>query len=133
MNRDPHSWMWAEAIDLLEQAERLHRQFFALTGSAGAQVRWEPPVDVVDGPTEVLVTVALPGVAPERVELRLDNEVLAIAAVRAPPMCSHTTVIRRIEIPYGRFERRIELPSGRYELAEQSSVNGCLYLKLRRS
>ena len=133
MNRDPHSWMWAEAIDLLEQANRMHRQFFVLAGSKGAHVRWEPPVDVVEGPAEVVVTVALPGVVPERIELHLDNDVLAISAVRSPPACSRTTVIRRIEIPYGRFERRIALPSGRYELVEQSSLNGCLQLRLRKS
>jgi HSP20 family molecular chaperone IbpA len=125
--------MWAEALDLLEQADRLHRQFFALKGSTGAQVRWEPPVDVVEGESELRVTVALPGVAPERIEVKLDQEQLAISGVRPPPACSHSAVIRRIEIPYGRFERRIELPPGRYELAEQVSSNGCLYLKLRRS
>jgi HSP20 family molecular chaperone IbpA len=133
MNRDPHSWMWAEAIDLLEQADRMQRQFFALTGSAGAQVRWEPPVDVVEGPTEVVVTVALPGVEPGRIEVRLDNAQLAISALRPPPGCAPTTVIRRIEIPYGRFERSIALPPGRYELLEQSSLNGCLHLRLRKS
>jgi HSP20 family molecular chaperone IbpA len=132
-NRDPHSWMWADALDLLEQADRLHRQFFALKGSAGAQVRWEPPIDVVESTNELRVTVALPGVPAERIEVHLDNDLLAICGVRPPPACSHTAVIRRIEIPYGRFERRIALPAGRYELAEQSCAHGCLYLKLRRS
>jgi HSP20 family molecular chaperone IbpA len=124
--------MWANAIDLLEQADRLHRQFFAPAGSTGAQVRWEPPVDVVEGPTEVIVTVALPGVAPERIELHLHNEQLAISAVRPAPGGARTTVIRRIEIPYGRFERIVALPSGRYELIEQASVHGCLQLRLRK-
>jgi HSP20 family molecular chaperone IbpA len=133
MNRDPHSWMWAEAIDLLEQADRMHRQFFALTGSSGAQVRWEPPVDVVEGPDELLVTVALPGVAPERIELHLEDGRLAISAVRPPPQCARNAIIRRLEIPYGRFERLIALPPGRYELLEQLSQNGCLQLRLRKS
>jgi HSP20 family molecular chaperone IbpA len=133
MKRDPHSWMWAEALDLLEQADRMHRQFFALTGPAGAQVRWEPPIDVVEGTNEVTVTIALPGVEPGRIELQLDNGTLAVSAVRLPPACARTTVIRRIEIPYGRFERRIALPPGRYELLEQKSLNGCLHLRLRKS
>jgi HSP20 family molecular chaperone IbpA len=125
--------MWAEALDLLEQADRMHRQFFALTGSAGAQVRWEPPVDVVEGSNELVVTVALPGVAPERIELHLDNDGLVVSAVRPPPACSHSAIIRRLEIPYGRFERRIALPTGHYELLEQVSQNGCLQLRLRKS
>ena len=133
MNRDPHSWMWAEALDMLEQADRMHRQFFALTGTVGALVRWEPPVDLVEGSADVVVTVALPGVAPERIELNLDNGLLVIGAVRAPPACSHNAIIRRLEIPYGRFERRIALPPGRYELVEQVAQNGCLHLRLRKS
>ena len=133
MNRDPHSWMWADALELLEQADRMHRQFFALTGSSGAQVRWEPPVDLVEGSTDVVVTVALPGVPAERIELHLDNDLLVIGAVRPPPACSHNAIIRRLEIPYGRFERRIALPAGRYELVEQVAQNGCLHLRLRKS
>ncbi len=125
--------MWAEALDLLEQADRMRRRFFALTGSTGAQVRWEPPVDVIEGPAEVVVTVALPGVAPERIELQLDNERLTITAVRPAPAGASTTVIRRIEIPYGRFERRLALPAGEYELVEQSCLHGCLQLRLRKS
>ena len=27
---DPSDWMWAQAVDLIGQAERLHRQFFHL-------------------------------------------------------------------------------------------------------
>jgi HSP20 family molecular chaperone IbpA len=81
----------------------------------------------------VVVTVALPGVEPGRIEVRLDNAQLTISALRPPPACAPATVIRRIEIPYGRFERSIALPPGRYELVEQSSLNGCLHLRLRKS
>jgi HSP20 family protein len=90
-------------------------------------------VDAVEGQSEVTVTIALPGVEPEKIELHLENDTLAVSAVRPPPACSRTTVIRRIEIPYGRFERRIALPSGRYELVEQTTLNGCLHLRLRKS
>lgn len=131
-NRDPHSWMWTEALDLLEQADRMHRQFCGLAGPAGAQARWEPPVDVVEIAAEIVVTVALPGVAPERIELQFDNGGLAIRADRPSPVRARTTVIRRLEIPYGRFERRIALPAGRYELVEQSCLHGCLELRLRK-
>ena len=59
--RNPGPWMWGEAVDLLEQAERLQRQFFRLAGGA-EQARWEPPVDVFADGDEILVEVALPGV-----------------------------------------------------------------------
>ena len=79
------------------------------------------------------LTVALPGVPPERIELHLDDGRLAISAVRPPPQCAHNAIIRRLEIPYGRFERLIALPPGRYELLEQLPQNGCLQLRLRKS
>ena len=48
------------------------------------------------------------------------------------PLSDRTTVIRRLEIPYGRFERRLTLPAGHYELIEQACQHGCLMLRLRR-
>lgn len=131
-HRDPHSWMWAEALDLLEQADRMQRQFCALAGPPGLHAHWAPPVDVLETPADVVVTVALPGIAPERVEVQLGDATLAVAAERASPVHGSATVIRRLEIPYGRFERSVTLPAGRYELVEQLSLHGCLQLTLRK-
>jgi HSP20 family protein len=41
-------------------------------------------------------------------------------------------VIRRLEIPYGRFERRIDLPPGRFEIGRRDLTDGCLTLTLRK-
>jgi HSP20 family protein len=123
--------MWAEACELLEQAQRLQRQFFRVGRAVEAEPRWEPPVDVVAYGNEVQVTVALPGVAAENVEVRVDgNGMLQVIAQRPLPLTRHTTALHRLEIPYGRFERRVALPQGRYEMREQACVNGCLVLRL---
>jgi HSP20 family protein len=124
--------MWAEACELLERAQRLQRQFFRFGHAIEAQPRWEPPVDVVAYEPDVQVTVALPGVSPERVQVRVTNGALTIAAIRSPPLNAQTTAVHRLEIPYGRFERHIALPPGRYELMEQAFSNGCLVLRLAR-
>jgi HSP20 family protein len=124
--------MWAEACEMLERAQRMQRQFFRFGQAVEAQPRWEPPVDIVAYEPEVQVTVALPGVSPERVQVRVTNGALTIAALRTPPLNAQTTAVHRLEIPYGRFERQIALPAGRYELMEQAFANGCLVLRLRR-
>jgi len=124
--------MWADAIGLLEQAERRHRQFFGLAEHASAQPRWEPPADVVESPTEVCVTVALPGIEPAQIEIELEPRGLAIRAERQSPSFSRGTVIRRLEIPYGHFVRRINLPPGSYELTDHSAQHGCLSIRLRK-
>jgi hypothetical protein len=54
-SRDLGSWMWGDALSLLEQADRLHRQFFQ-NGPAEGRC-WEPPVDVVETADEVLIHI----------------------------------------------------------------------------
>ncbi len=48
------------------------------------------------------------------------------------PGRTRTGIIRRLEIPYGHFERRIELPAGRFDIARRELVDGCLVLGLRK-
>ena len=117
---------------MLERAQRLQRQFFRFGHAVQAQPRWEPPVDIVAYEPDVQVTVALPGVTPERVQVRVTNGALTITALRTPPLNAQVTAVHRLEIPYGRFERQIALPTGRYELMEQAFTNGCLVLRLAK-
>ena len=54
--------MWADAVDLIDRVQRLHQQSFAPLHSCGGAPAWEPPADMLETETEVLVLVALPGV-----------------------------------------------------------------------
>jgi HSP20 family protein len=126
------SWMWNEALQALEQAERRYRQFSALAEARSAEPVWEPPVDVFETESEVRVLIALPGVSPEAVTVQVVSFGLVITAERALPACFERMRIRRLEIPYGRFERRIELAAGQYVLLERRVADGCLELRLAR-
>jgi len=123
--------MWVEASELLDRAERLHRRFFEL-GHGVPQHCWEPPCDVVETDEGVFVEVALPGVDPEQLEAGFVAGGLLVAGERRPPPAGRQTVVRRLEIPYGRFERHIPLPAGSYELVGRELVNGCFKLALRK-
>ncbi len=127
---DTGTRMWAEACELLERAERLHRQFFQVGRPGARRPTWEPPVDVFETQRELWILVALPGVAAERVEVALDGATLVVAGDRPMPGASRAAQIHRLEIPYGRFERRLELPGGRFQLDRREVVNGCLVLTL---
>jgi HSP20 family molecular chaperone IbpA len=116
---------------MLEQADRLHRQCFQ-PGRGGSQVSWEPPVDIVEAGDTYRIVVALPGVAPSRLRVYFDGAAIVISGERPLPAQCHGGSIRRLEIPYGRFERRIAIPSGQFELYEQRLENGCLLLGLRQ-
>ena len=124
--------MWAEACELLEEAERLHRQFFVPARNRSKDPTWEPPVDVLETEHELSILVALPGVAHDQVKVVIDGGTLIVIGLRPMPGQSRSTMIRRLEIPYGRFERHIELPAGRFEIGRRELTDGCLLLTLRK-
>jgi HSP20 family molecular chaperone IbpA len=126
------NWMWAEACDLVEQAERLRREFFRLGRTTAAGPAWEPPIDVCDDGEEVWVEIALPGIAPASLQVAVEGTAIEVRAERPLPAGARRGRIVRLEIPYGRFERRIELPPGRYELGRRELAQGCIQLVLRR-
>lgn len=122
--------MWAEACELIDQAERLHRQFFRLAVAAPAA--WEPPIDVFEDEREWVVVVAMPGVAGDRVKVAQDGGELVVRGTRPLPLAHAGHRLRRLEIPYGAFERRIALPPGRFEIGAPELAQGCLVLRLRK-
>jgi len=129
---DPRDWMWSEALHMLEQADRLHRQIFRPQATSQG-VNWEPPVDMLETDDAVLILAALPGVDVQQVQASIDNGVLVIAGVRVLPDELRTAKIHRLELPQGRFERRIALPAGRYESVRRTAVNGCLLISLTKA
>jgi HSP20 family protein len=129
--RTLEAWMWAEAVDALTRAERMHREFFRL-GAPSQQPNWEPPVDIFENGRELWIVAALPGVEPKGVEIDVTNGILTIAGVRPTPAVQRAAAIHRLEIPHGRFERRIALPPGRFEMARHDLVDGCLTLVLAK-
>ena len=131
MPRDPITAMWNEACALLEQAERLHRSFFRrVTSVTGRHSTWEPPVDIYETEHEVSIVVALPGVVPAQAQVKLSDNLVQVCGLRSFPDTAVVGEIRRLEIPYGAFERRIDLPPGRYERRRQEFTLGCLFLVL---
>lgn len=130
-NRDPFGQMWVQALALLDRADQMHRQFFHLR-SAPAHPAWEAPVDIVETTHGIEITIALPGVARESVSVALNGRNLFVSALRKLPGSEADAIIRRLEIPHGRFERNIQLPELPLRLAESHLSGGCLYLTLQK-
>jgi HSP20 family molecular chaperone IbpA len=124
--------MWAHALDVMERAEHLHRQFFRLSSSRSETV-WEPPVDMFEDEREVVIVVAMPGVAGEHVEVTSEPGALGVQAERPVPFAGARHAVRQLEIPYGRFERRIPLPDQRFDDVTHELTHGCLILRLRKA
>ena len=138
-----HDWdffIWHRANDLLQQAGRIQRNFLQIAADAryrtspGRSPSWEPPVNVVETEESLWVISAIPGVAVDRVEVRLEGRELIIAGVRPLPDCCHDGELKIWEIPLGRFERRLRLVPGEQALSvgETSLRDGLLIIELRK-
>ena len=76
--------------------------------------------------------MALPGVAPDKVQVAIEGDTLLVTGERPLPVPPGLGTIHRLELPYGCFERRIKLPPGRFELGRRDLALGCLTLTLRK-
>ena len=125
-------WMWLRALELADEAERLHRRFLRYIGPGTDAVRGEPPVDIHETADGLILLFALPGVAAEDIEVRLERTALAVSALRRVRLAEHGARIRRLEIPHGRFVREIALSGPALRIADSHYANGCLEVRLVR-
>jgi HSP20 family molecular chaperone IbpA len=89
---------------------------------------------VVETDESLWVISALPGVAVDRVDVRLEGRELVIAGERPLPRCCDDGELKLWEIPLGRFERRLRLVRGDDPLSvgEISLQDGLLIIELRK-
>jgi HSP20 family protein len=127
-----YGWMWVEACEVLDRAERLQRQFLRYVGPGADAAVWEPPVDIQETGDGLILLFALPGVAPDEISLSLEPTELIVSAMRRLKLAHADAVIRRLEIPHGRFFRRIPLAGVPLRLAASRYDNGCLEVRLTR-
>jgi HSP20 family molecular chaperone IbpA len=125
--------MWGEALELLERADRLQRQFCQLRTARKAAPTWEPPVDVFETERQVIIVVALPGVMAEQVQVEIDGNSVIVRGQRRLPGTVANALIHRLELPYGLFERRIELAGRALQLGERKHTDGCLTITLDKA
>jgi HSP20 family protein len=126
MPRSDRDGILSDMLTILARTDRLHREGFGSTGA------WEPPIDVLETDTDLLIVIALPGVAPDDVDVFFGHGELTIRGTRRWPCLQRPARVHRVELPHGRFERRLPLPPGAYRLAEREHKDGCLILTMRK-
>ena len=132
--------IWQRANDLLQQAERIRRNFLQVADGAryrsshGRTLSWQPPVNVVETDESLWVILAVPGVAVDRVDVRLEGRELVIRGERPLPSCCADGELKIWEIPLGRFERRLRLVGGEKPLSvgEISFQDGLFIIEIRK-
>lgn len=137
-DRDWDITIWRRANDLLQQAERIHRNY--LRAAAGASSRlsrraptWEPPINVVETDESLWVISAVPGVAADSIEVHLEGRDLVIEGNRPLPKCCEDGELKIWELPLGRFERRLRLSGEKnISVGETSLRDGLLIIEIKK-
>jgi HSP20 family protein len=113
----------AQMSPMLAHALGLHTQ---QQGSATATA-WAPALDISERKDAYLVTVELPGVEPDDLQITLEDGLLTIQGERHFAHDSSEQQFHRIERRYGAFRRAITLPAQvQAEQIEASFENGVL-------
>jgi HSP20 family protein len=141
--KHPEGSAWKPVHDILEGVEQAVAEGWyparrmllsSLAGSLRPELAaWVPEVDVADGPSEIVVSIALPGVGKEDIRLQVAEDALTIGGHRPDdPDKAHET--GRREIPRGEFLRRVRLPAEvKPESAKAVYRDGVLRVTLART
>jgi HSP20 family molecular chaperone IbpA len=98
---------------------RWNRQFFSLVNPTLASSRLiTSPLDLVEFTGHFLITLDLPGLQKDQVNMRIQDDLLIISGTRESSKETDELTTHISERVFGFFERRIRLP----ESADQSNV-----------
>lgn len=71
---------------------------------------WAPPVDIFETDNELVLKAELPGITPESVDIRIENNTLSLKGERRFEDESKKDNYHRMERSYGTFIRSFTLP-----------------------
>jgi HSP20 family protein len=96
-----------------QEVSDLHRRMEQVMDSLlhGLGPAYGPRADIHDNPEGLLVTVDLPGVSREAIDIVVEGQALRISGVRSEPAITGCLRWHQLEIAYGPFERFIPLPA----------------------
>ena len=125
-----------ELMSLRQAMDRLLEESFLrpsrVLGLLGDEA--QPPIDMFQSPSEVVVKATLPGVKPDDVEITITGDTLTIkGATKATEEVKRDDYLYH-EHRYGAFSRSVTLPSAlQSEKAEATFENGILTLTIPRA
>jgi HSP20 family protein len=108
-----------KSADIFSQFEQIHERleqaYRRLTGGPGrpafCQPYIEPPVDVYETDTEVVVLVEMAGIGGEEIQLEIEGRVLALQGQRPALRGPQHRTYSQMEIANGPFRREMVLPA----------------------
>ena len=109
-------------------------EFDRLIGRAASRNAWVPALDVRETESAFVVTVDLPGMEPEDVNVTFENGALTISGTRVFTKEDDEETYHRIERSFGTFARSIRLPrTADTEKIEATFEKGVLDVSIPKS
>ncbi len=100
-----------DIADLQHRMEEMMDRVLADVWHGGRLSRgWVPRVDIYETPEALHITLEIPGVPREAIEILVEGRFLSVTGSRPEPRASDCTRWHQMEITHGRFEKVIELP-----------------------
>jgi len=91
------------------------------------------PVDITEREGKLLVRAAVPGIAPEELEIQIEKNVLTIRGEAKYEATTEDEKVYRREVNYGKFARSIRLPEGlNLDATDAEFKNGVVTISIPR-
>jgi HSP20 family protein len=117
---------WDPFQDLLAIQDEMNQVFGRARQGQGGRV-WAPALDISERKDAYVVTVEVPGISPDDLDITLEDGLLTIQGERQFSQESTEQQFHRVERRYGSFRRSITLPSQvQANAIEASFENGVL-------
>ena len=96
--------------DLHQRMEQMMARLLRQLEPVAAVQGWSPRVDIHETADRLQITVELPGVERDGIDIAVEGAYLRVSGVRAEPPSTACTRWHQMEIAYGPFERILALP-----------------------
>lgn len=101
---------WGLMRSLQDDIDRLFESRIPSDDTVSSTASWTPPVDIREEEERFVIHADIPGVAPEDIEVTMENGILTISGSREEANRTEKEGYRRVERLTGRFFRRFTLP-----------------------
>jgi HSP20 family protein len=119
---------WNPTNDLRTMDEALERLFGSQRSFNSATIL---PIDVYEQDGNFIVRAAVPGVAPEDLNVQVEKNVLSISGEHKQAEATEDTKVYRREVNYGTFSRSVRLPENlNLEAVDAEFKNGVVTISI---
>ena len=120
-------------IDLHRRMEQVMERLMQEVKPLESPVPWVPRADIYETAEEFVVTLEIPGIDREEIEILVEGLYLTLSGTRVEPATQGCMRWHQMEIAHGRFERVLTLPhEADAERITATYTDGFLYIHIPR-